>query len=187
MQVIRLILHKEVYRFVLQRLHTLTVNAGKFMEFTEFGNFVELDASVPRKFSRHIIGHLPFGVVFMTTADCKVFVERIICSFTQCLKDTNSQGHEFGFTLPSEIVSWVDHINLFKQTCVIDKGVYTKNHDLRLIQSAKFEDLNNAHGSRHLYRWDVENNCRSTNVMTLDEFKCTLVNVVTSPCRPMRL
>ena len=90
MKVIRLILHREVYRFVLQRLHTLTVNAGKFMEFTEFGNFVELDASDARKFSRHVIGHLPFGVFFMTTADCEVFVKRIICSFTQCLKDTNS-------------------------------------------------------------------------------------------------
>ena len=90
MQVIRLVLHKEVYRFVLQRLHTLTVNAGKFMEFTEFGKFVELDSSVPRKFSRYIIGHLPFGVVFMTSTDCKVFVDRVICSFKRCLKATNS-------------------------------------------------------------------------------------------------
>ena len=164
MKVIRLILHREVYLFVLQCLTTLTLNVGKFMDFTEFGNFVELDASAPWKYSKHVIGHLPFGVVFMTTSDCEVFVDRLISSFTRCLKDASSWGEEFGFTIPSEIVTCVHHINAYKRTDVIDRGVYTKNHDFRLIYSSKFEDLHNKQGNRHLYPWNIQENRRSANL-----------------------
>jgi len=99
---------------------------------------VDLDSSIPKKFSRHLIFHLPGGVLFEDAAQVGLFVSGLVSKLAQgqstgVLK--RSRPYLAKYFLVKVPPSNVD---CDKMTCFVDTGVYTRNRLFRILGSSKF-------------------------------------------------
>jgi len=119
---------------------------------------VDLDSSTEKKFSRHLIIHLPNGELFADACAAGVFVKRFIGRLAEDLSTgmlvsrrttlaqhlfVNSQASKTKETASTEsdeskAVRPTNEFNNKKVTCFVDLGVYTRNRLFRLMGSMKY-------------------------------------------------
>jgi hypothetical protein len=121
-------------------------------------NIVDLDSSTDKKFSRHLIVHLPQGKLFKNSVSCGHFVKRFIGRLAEelatgelsCRYPTLSQylfvwkeEYESSSEVPTiateQNESEIRPAFTDKRTsCFVDLGVYTKNRLFRIWGSCKY-------------------------------------------------
>jgi hypothetical protein len=94
-----------VVQFVMERDFGLSISRK---------NILELESSTPEKFSRHLIVHLPGGVLFATNRHAGRFARAVA---------VEAKNRNF---------CWLG------DTCIADLAVYTRNRCFRLFLSSKF-------------------------------------------------
>ena len=103
-------------------------------------NIVDLDSSTTKKFSRHLIVHLPNGSLFSDTSHVGSFVK----AFVSRLADEKAIGelqkkrpilsqYLFVNAKPAK-----NSVETTATSCIIDLGVYTRNRLFRILGSSKF-------------------------------------------------
>ena len=112
---------------------------------------VDLDASTDKKFSRHLIIHIPNGQLFADAYTAGVFAKRFVGRLAdevatgvlverhQTLAKhlfVNSQAPKASNSQSSQSGEEADGLNS-KKACFVDLGVYTRNRLFRLIGSFK--------------------------------------------------
>mmetsp|Transcript_16866 Transcript_16866/g.29817 ORF Transcript_16866/g.29817 Transcript_16866/m.29817 type:complete len:435 (-) Transcript_16866:171-1475(-) len=106
---------EQLVQFVI--LATGTLLQRRFGILLERSHVLELDSSSPKKFSRHLIVHLPGGRLFRNNRVCGHFVKQVV----ELIRDrliVLDKNHEL--------------------TTFVDLGVYTRNRAFRLYLSSKF-------------------------------------------------
>lgn len=111
---------------------------------------VDLDSSTEKKFSRHLIVHLPNGELFADSCSAGVFAKRFVGRLAEEVATgvlaarravlakhlfVNSQASSCTVQDIKQQNATFDHRNA---TCFVDLGVYTRNRLFRLIGSTKF-------------------------------------------------
>ena len=122
---------------------------------------VDLDSSTEKKFSRHLIIHLPKGELFADNSAAGLFVKRFVGRLAEDLstgilekRHSTLSKHLFVNKQPSVATepeaseskggtsehnnAPMKYIDMKKQTCFVDLGVYTKNRLFRLMSSFKY-------------------------------------------------
>ena len=135
MRTIRKVILAEIWVWIRDFLPS---NWSMKMQLKSLSNiFCEMDSSAPNKFSRHIIAQMPHNLVFANTDECGNFVKRIKETINSYIRDSND-------------IKWKELIVKSSETedkSIIDSSVYSRNHNFRILGSAKYEEL----GSRHLH------------------------------------
>ena len=101
--------------------------------------FIDLDSSTDKKFSRHLISHLPDHALFADACEVGVFVRQVV----GILAEEIANG-----ALQSRRPALARHLYVRRKeekgtaaaengTCFVDLGVYTRNRLFRLLGSAK--------------------------------------------------
>lgn len=125
-------------------------------------NMVDLDSTTAKKFSRHLIIHMPGDALFQDAMSCGVFVKNFVGRLAEELatgqlgkKCPTLAAHLFVNSKPESIVSKEsqgtdlgddgsekvrNHAleKLRNKSCFVDTGVYTRNRLFRLFGSSKF-------------------------------------------------
>eukprot|EP00979_Chaetoceros_neogracilis_P015228 scaffold5530_cov283-Chaetoceros_neogracile.AAC.20 len=111
-------------------------------------NIVDLDSSTAKKFSRHLIVHMPDGELFEDAVRCGVFVKSFIGRLAEEVATkvmekkcrTTLSKYIFIFAKEASITeSEGGEENCHRQkTCFVDTGVYTRNRIFRILGSKKF-------------------------------------------------
>ena len=107
-------------------------------------DIVDLDSSTEKKFSRHLIVHMPNGELFEDAVHCGKFVKTIIGRLaeevaTNILEKkgrSTLSNHLFMFAKEASVSHERD--NQRSKTCFVDTGVYTRNRIFRILGSRKF-------------------------------------------------
>ncbi|KAL3773475.1 hypothetical protein ACHAWO_012736 [Cyclotella atomus] len=95
---------------------------------------VDLDSSTEKKFSRHLIVHLPNDELFENAQAAGLFAKRLVTRLADDLADgTLEKRHA---TLGRYL--FVKTKDPTKTACFVDLGVYTRNRLFRLMGSSKF-------------------------------------------------
>lgn len=106
-------------------------------------DIVDLDSTTSKKFSRHLIVHLPGGALFRDAMSCGIFVKRFVGRLAEDIATGVLEGkrrkrvlaqHLFVNTKENEDTTVVQS----NKTCFIDLGVYTRNRLFRLMGSSKY-------------------------------------------------
>ena len=97
-------------------------------------SIVDLDSSTEKKFSRHLIVHLPNDKLFSNAQSAGLFAKQ----FVSRLADEMAAGslEERRTALARNL--FVKTNDPTKTTCFVDLGVYTRNRLFRLMGSSKF-------------------------------------------------
>lgn len=109
---------------------------------------VDLDSSTDKKFSRHLIVHLPKGELFADARSAGVFVRRFVGRLAEEVATGVLAGsrrilakHLFVNSQPQEEAAESPQNGMphkKNMTCFVDLGVYTKNRLFRLMGSTKY-------------------------------------------------
>ncbi|KAL3799237.1 hypothetical protein HJC23_012962 [Cyclotella cryptica] len=112
---------------------------------------VDLDSSTSKKFSRHLIIHLPNGELFADAQSAGYFTKQFVSRLADELgsgilveRHPTLAKHLFVNSTPGKaeetpVTRDVDNnTNPTKMTCFVDLGVYTRNRLFRLLGSSKF-------------------------------------------------
>jgi hypothetical protein len=109
------------------------------------GSIVDLDSSTEKKFSRHLVVHLPRGELFADAAAAgrfvRVFVGRLadeVATGQMQEKRKMLAKHLFVNAPPSKNPAKTVHGEICSKSCFIDLGVYTRNRLFRIMASCKF-------------------------------------------------
>lgn len=97
-------------------------------------SIVDLDSSTEKKFSRHLIVHLPNDELFMDAQAAGSFAKQFVSRLADELADGSLEGRHP--TLANHL--FVKTKDPTKTTCFVDLGVYTRNRLFRLMGSSKF-------------------------------------------------
>ena len=116
-------------------------------------SIVDLDSSTIKKFSRHLIVHLPYGELFADAQSAGSFAKQFVSRLADELASGVLVGRRptlarnlFVNTKPSKAQqvdtpsegSGLNHDkDPLKTTCFVDLGVYTRNRLFRLLGSSK--------------------------------------------------
>lgn len=106
-------------------------------------NIVDLDSSTEKKFSRHLIVHMPNGELFEDAVHCGKFVKALIGRLAEevATKILEEKGRStlsnYLFIFAKESVSH-ERDDQRSKTCFVDTGVYTRNRIFRILGSMKF-------------------------------------------------
>ena len=111
-------------------------------------NIVDLDSSTPKKFSRHLIVHMPNKELFADAVSCGVFVKRLIGRLAdevatgEMIKKDKPNLARYLFVYAKECPKDTDDGSCLPmkecpKTCFVDNGVYTKNRIFRILGSLK--------------------------------------------------
>ena len=95
---------------------------------------IDLDSSTDKKFSRHLIVHLPNNELFADAHSAGLFAKQFVSRLADELADgTLVNKHP---SLSRNLFVKTKDPN--KTTCFVDLGVYTRNRLFRLMGSSKF-------------------------------------------------
>lgn len=106
-------------------------------------NIIDLDSSTSKKFSRHLVIHLPNGELFADTAAVGRFVRVFIGRLADAVVTNNLSERRvltkylFVNTPPSKNKQ-ANELQSRSKTCFVDLGVYTRNRLFRILGSCKF-------------------------------------------------
>ena len=114
-------------------------------------HIVDLDSSTDKKFSRHLIVHMPNGALFADAPSCGVFVKNFVGRLaeevaTGEMKDKHGTLAKYLFVNNNEEASRQvgeklmekGEQNMKSKVCFIDTGVYTRNRIFRILGSVKY-------------------------------------------------
>ena len=172
MRAIRRIITQELFKLLQQRYPKKVIDASSFQEFNDSGQYCELDATSDKKFSRHLIIRPPAGIVFLNMKHCLNFINLVKNKINSIYHD-DTENNVYG-ARKSDFF-WYKSVKDYKngvKSSIIDTDVYNSNQCLRLVNSAKFIDLN----KRHFSIYDVKNKSNSP-CSNLLQFKRTLACV----------
>ncbi|KAL7751670.1 hypothetical protein RI367_002669 [Sorochytrium milnesiophthora] len=96
------------------------------------GNFVDLSSDTDKKFSRHLICNIS-RAYFKDNAHVGAFVEEIVCAIDAEIRRDGPLAEQ----LRALYVNTSDKDSAGKRALFIDRGVYTKNRNMRLLLSSK--------------------------------------------------
>lgn len=112
---------------------------------------VDLDSSTSKKFSRHLIVHLPSGELFADALSAGSFAKQFVSRLADELasgilveRHSTLARYLFVNSKPGKAEETAvmrdgcDNKNPTKMTCFVDLGVYTRNRLFRLLGSSKF-------------------------------------------------
>jgi len=111
-------------------------------------NIVDLDSSTEKKFSRHLIVHMPNGELFEDAVHCGIFVKAFVGRLAEEVA-TKVMEKKCRPILSKHLFVFAKELNTHesergktsdyrKTTCFVDTGVYTRNRIFRILGSMKF-------------------------------------------------
>ena len=159
-----------IFDLVGSRMKHKMQNARNFDELSDKGIWIELDATSKEKFSRHLIVHLPYNMVFQNNFECGIFVEQL----NQKINEQYPVNIQNRFGTRREDFYWFKNVENKKSKVshsIIDNSVYRKYQCFRLVNSAKYKDL----GKRHFNVFNCSTNY-ATPCSTKSTFLLSLAN-----------
>ena len=102
--------------------------------------FIDLDSSTDKKFSRHLIVHLPDHALFADACEVGVFVKRVVGTLAEEIANGALQSRRpvLARHLYVRTKEGKGTVVAENNTCFVDLGVYTRNRLFRLLGSAKY-------------------------------------------------
>lgn len=126
--------------FLVELQHEIQV---KFNLCVEEEQIVELDSSTVKKFSRHLIVHMPNRGLFQDAIHVGYFVKGFVARLAEevATGEMKKKGRnvlaKYLFVY-SKVKSEDEKEKNRKQTCFVDIGVYTRNRIFRILGSRKY-------------------------------------------------
>ena len=102
--------------------------------------FIGLDSSTEKKFSRHLIVHLPDHALFADACEVGVFVRRVVGTLAEeiAIGALESRRPALARHLYVRTKEGKGTVAAENDTCFVDLSVYTRNRLFRLLGSAKY-------------------------------------------------
>ena len=138
------------------------------------GNIIEFDASNVKKFSKHIVVHLPGPYFFRDNIHVGEFVD-FLCKeikSTACINHSDTSVLSPLAQSLQQLFFKKERGNIIFLATFIDQDVYSRYQNFRLVLSAKHKDIGKRHLNLYLSR---EKRALQQSLISQDIFNATLV------------